>query len=263
VNGGRSMRVATWNVNSLKARLPRVLGWLEQAAPDVLLMQETKLADEAAPLLDFRMAGYELAHHGEGRWNGVAIASRVGLAEVRAGFGGGPGAPAEARFVAARCGPLRAASAYAPNGREVGSEFYGAKLAWFAGLLAWLRSEADPGEPLVVGGDLNVAPADLDVWDPSAFEGATHVSEPERSAFARLVEWGLVDAYRRHHPEGGRFSWWDYRAGSFHKGMGMRIDHLLVTAPVAERCTGAEIDRDARKGPQPSDHAPVWIDLDL
>jgi exodeoxyribonuclease-3 len=263
------MRIATWNVNSLKARLPRVLGWLEEAAPDVLLMQETKLADEAAPLLDFRMAGYEIAHHGEGRWNGVAVASRVGLAEVRAGFGSDPGGAVEgvdrqpeARFISARCGPVRVASAYAPNGREVGSEFYEAKLEWFAGLLTWLRSQAVPGEPLVLGGDLNVAPTDLDVWDPAAYAGATHVSGPERSAFAGLIGWGLIDAYRLHHPEGGRFSWWDYRAGSFHKGMGMRIDHLLVTASLAERCIAAEIDRNARKGPGPSDHAPVWVDLD-
>ena len=257
------MRIATWNVNSLKARLPRVLGWLEQVRPDILLMQETKLSDEAAPLLDFEMASYRLAHHGEGRWNGVAIASRVGIEDVRAGFRPGAGEADEARFVTARCGGVRVASAYAPNGRALGTEFYAAKLDWFDRLLGWLREEASSDQALVVGGDLNVAPADDDVWDPAAFVGATHVSVPEREAFARLLDWGLMDAYRLHHPEGGRYTWWDYRAGCFHKGMGMRIDHLLVTRRVAERCEAAEIDRDARKGPQPSDHAPVWIDVDL
>jgi exodeoxyribonuclease-3 len=257
------VRIATWNVNSLKARLPRVLGWLEQARPDILLMQETKLSDEAAPLLDFEMAGYRLAHHGEGRWNGVAIASRVGLEDVRAGFRPGAGDANEARFVTALCAGVRVASAYAPNGRALDTEFYAAKLDWFDRLLGWLREEASPDDALVVGGDLNVAPADADVWDPAAFVGATHVSLPEREAFARLLDWGLTDAYRLRHPEGGRFTWWDYRAGCFHKGMGMRIDHLLVTRRVAERCEAAEIDRDARKGPQPSDHAPVWIDVDL
>jgi exodeoxyribonuclease-3 len=255
------VRVATWNVNSLKARLPRVLGWLESARPDVLLVQETKLHDGAAPVLDFRAAGYELAHHGEGRWNGVAIVSRVGLEDIRAGFGIPGSERDEARFLAARCGPLQVASVYAPNGRALESEFYAAKLQWFDRLLEWLRAEASPDELLVIGGDLNVAPEDRDVWDPAAFVGATHVSGPERAAFARLLEWGLVDAYRLHHPESGRFTWWDYRAGAFHKGMGMRIDHLLVTQPIAEQCTAAEIDRNARKGPQPSDHAPVWIDL--
>ena len=257
------MRIATWNVNSLKARLPRVLGWLEQERPDILLVQETKLSDEAAPLLDFDMAGYRLAHHGEGRWNGVAIASRVGLEDVRAGFGPGTTETEEARFITARCGEVRVASAYAPNGRALGTEFYAAKLDWFGQLLRWLRAEARPDQALVVGGDLNVAPADDDVWDPATFVGATHVSLPEREAFARLLDWGLVDAYRLHHPEGGRFTWWDYRAGCFHKGMGMRIDHLLVTQSVAERCGAAEIDRNARKGPQPSDHAPLWIDADV
>jgi exodeoxyribonuclease-3 len=257
------VRIATWNVNSLKARLPRVLGWLEQERPDILLVQETKLSDEAAPLLDFEMAGYRLAHHGEGRWNGVAIASRVGLEDVRAGFGPGTTEAEEARFVTARCGEVRVASAYAPNGRALGTEFYAAKLDWFDQLLRWLRAEASPGQALVVGGDLNVAPTDDDVWDPAAFVGATHVSLPEREAFAHLLDWGLVDAYRLHHPEGGRYTWWDYRAGCFHKGMGMRIDHLLVTQFLAERCEAAEIDRNARKGPQPSDHAPVWIDANV
>ncbi len=268
------MRIATWNVNSLKARLEKVTWWLERAKPDVLLLQETKLADGDVPLLAFRTAGYEVAHHGEGRWNGVAIASRCGIAEVVTNFGE-PLAPAktedagddeplaEARMISALCGGVRVVCLYAPNGRVVGSAFYAAKLAWFDRLSAWLEKTAKPADPLVVGGDLNVAPADIDVWDPRACHGGTHVSPPERDAFARLGRWGLVDAYRRLHPEPGRYTWWDYRAGMFHKNFGMRIDHLLVSESVAKRTVAAEIDREARKGkPIPSDHAPLVIDLD-
>jgi exodeoxyribonuclease-3 len=278
------MRIATWNVNSLKARLPRVEEWLAQRAPDVLLMQETKLADEAAPDMPFGMAGYQLLHHGEGRWNGVAIASRVGIEDVVTNFGDGPvrrspgpesAAPIaealeaeaslapgdEARMVSAVCGGVRVVSIYAPNGRALETPFYRAKLAWFDRLARWLRETCDPTEPLVIGGDFNVAPADEDVYDPRDFVGATHVSPAERAAVAALRDWGLIDAYRLHHPEPGKFSWWDYRAGNFHKGLGMRIDHLYATRTVADRCTAAEIDRDARKGQLPSDHAPVYIDL--
>ena len=253
------MRIATWNVNSLKQRLPKVTDWLARNGVDVLLMQETKLADDAAPEMAFRMAGYELAHHGEGRWNGVAIASRIGLEDVQRGFGPDPD-PDGARFLSALCGGVRVGSLYAPNGRMVGGEFWHAKLAWYARLRAWLDAR-DPGEPLVLGGDFNVAPTDLDVWDPGAFVGATHVTVEERGAFTALLEWGLVDVYRLHHPEGGRFSWWDYRAGSFHKGEGMRIDHLLATRPLVPRITAAEIDREARKNPIPSDHSPVVVDF--
>jgi len=268
------MRVATWNVNSLKARLEKVCWWLERARPDVLLMQETKLADADAPAQAFRDAGYELAHHGEGRWNGVAIASRCGIEGVVTSFGEPlrpPEAPeaadhqplAEARMIAATCGGIRVACVYAPNGRSVGSPFYEAKLAWFDRLARWLAEDADPAEALVLGGDLNVAPEDLDVWDPRACHGGTHVSPPEREAFRRLCRWGLVDAYRLHHPEPGRYTWWDYRAGHFHKNFGMRIDHLLVSRPLEGRTVWAEIDREARKGkPIPSDHAPLAIDLD-
>ncbi len=268
------MRIATWNVNSLRARLDKVAWWLERARPDVLLMQETKLADEAAPADAFARAGYTLVHHGEGRWNGVAIASRVGAADVVANFGeplrpaktpdvGDDEPLAEARMVAATCGGVRVVSIYAPNGRALDSPFYQLKLAWYQRLARWLHEAADPAAPLVVGGDYNIAPADADVWDPAACEGSTHVSEAERRAFRRLCEWGLVDAYRARCPDAGRYTWWDYRAGNFHKNIGMRIDHLLVTRPVAARLVGAEIDREARKGkPLPSDHAPVVVDLD-
>jgi exodeoxyribonuclease-3 len=275
------MRIATWNVNSLKARLPRVEEWLAQRRPDVLLMQETKLSDDAAPEMAFGMAGYELAHHGEGRWNGVAIASRVGIEDVVTNFGDGPllrnpavepiaeavGAEAsmatgdEARMIGAVCGGVRVVSIYAPNGRALDTPFYRAKLAWFERLSRWLRETRDPAEKMLIGGDFNVAPEDADVYDMAAFAGSTHVSEPERAAMAALRDWGLVDVYRLHHPEPGKFSWWDYRAGNFHKGLGMRIDHLYATRPVADASTGAEIDRDARKGKLPSDHAPVWVDL--
>jgi len=268
------MRIATWNVNSLKARHEKVFWWLERAKPDVLLMQETKLADADAPAAAFRDAGYQLAHHGEGRWNGVAIASRVGIADVVSNFGEPLRPPltfeihddeplAEARMLAATCGGVRVVSVYAPNGRSVGSTFYQAKLAWYARLLRWLQETASPDEPFVVGGDFNVAPSDEDVWDAKAVHGGTHVSPPEREAFFGLVRWGLVDAYRLHHPEAGRYTWWDYRAGDFHKNFGMRIDHLVATQSVASRSVWAEIDREARKGkPIPSDHAPLVIDLD-
>jgi exodeoxyribonuclease-3 len=261
-------------VNSLKARLDKVFWWLERARPDVLLMQETKLTDADAPVEAFRKAGYELAHHGEGRWNGVAIASRRGIDGVVTNFGeplrpaqtpdtGDDEPLAEARMIAANCGGVRVVSLYAPNGRVVGSAFYEAKLAWYERLARWLEEAADPEQALVLGGDFNVAPEDVDVWDPRACHGGTHVSPPEREAFAKLCRWGLVDTYRRHHPEPGRYTWWDYRAGNFHKNFGMRIDHLLATRALAERTLWAEIDREARKGkPIPSDHAPLLMDLD-
>ncbi len=274
------MRIATWNVNSLKARQEKVEWWLERAVPDVLLLQETKLTDDDAPVLAFRMAGYELVHHGEGRWNGVAIASRVGASDVVTNFGDGlvrntgPGATValaeedfdpfdEARMAGAVCGGVRVVSLYAPNGRQVGSPFYAGKLAWFARLRRWLDETQDPATSIVIGGDLNVAPADEDVWDPAAVHGGTHVSQPERAAFGALLDWGLEDAWRARNPDTRRFTWWDYRAGNFQRNEGMRIDHLLVSAPVARRVIAVEIDREARKGkPIPSDHAPLVLDLD-
>jgi exodeoxyribonuclease-3 len=269
------VRIATWNVNSLRARLEKVTWWLDRARPDVLLMQETKLADGDVPVDVFRAAGYELAHHGEGRWNGVAIASRLGVRDVVSNFGqplrpaqtpdvGDDEPLAEARMIAARCDDVRVVCIYAPNGRAVGSPFYAAKLTWFHRLTTWLAHAADPAEPLVIGGDFNVAPDDADVWDARACHGGTHVSPAERDAFRTLCGWGLVDAYRLHHTEPGRYTWWDYRAGNFHKNFGMRIDHLLATPPLAARVVAAEIDREARKGkPIPSDHAPLVIDIDV
>lgn len=268
------MRIATWNVNSLKARLEKVLWWLDRAKPDVLLMQETKLADEDAPVRAFEEAGYELAHHGEGRWNGVAIASRCGISDVVTNFGEFLRSPrtsdtgddeplAEARMMSAECAGIRIICIYAPNGRQIDSLFYLAKLAWYDKLARWIDQHISPRASAVIGGDFNVAPADIDVWDPATCKGGTHVSERERQAFAGLSRAGFVDAYRLHHSEAGRYTWWDYRAGNFHKNIGMRIDHLLVTSGMQSRVVWAEIDREARKGkPLPSDHAPVVVDLD-
>jgi exodeoxyribonuclease III len=282
------VRIATWNVNSMKARLEKIEWWLERAAPDVLLMQETKLSDADAPLMTFQMAGYQLVHHGEGRWNGVAIAAREGITldEPITNFGDGPvrnSGPGtavaleeedfnpsdEARMLSLRVSPpggdaFRLVSLYAPNGRIVDSPFYEGKLRWFARARRWLDETRDPSEPFLIGGDLNIAPADVDVWDARAVHGGTHVSEPERAAFRKLLQWGLRDEFRERQPEvRGRFTWWDYRAGNFHKNFGMRIDHLLPTATLGRRVVSVEIDREARKGkPIPSDHAPLVLDLD-
>jgi exodeoxyribonuclease-3 len=268
------VRIATWNVNSLNARLDKVWWWIERARPDILLMQETKLADDDAPIAAFGERGYRLAHHGEGRWNGVAIASRCGIDDLVTNFGAplrpaatpevGDDEPlAEARMISAVCGGIRVASLYAPNGRTVDSPFYRAKLLWFERLHRWLADACAPDQLLLLGGDFNVAPTDADVWDATACHGGTHVSPAERAAFGKLVDWGLVDSYRLHNQEGDRFTWWDYRAGMFHKNYGMRIDHLLASRPLVERIRWAEIDREARKGkPIPSDHAPLLVDID-
>jgi exodeoxyribonuclease-3 len=253
------VRIATWNVNSLPARLFRIEEWIQYAQPDVLCMQETKLADAAFPHGAFATLGYETAHHGDGRWNGVAIASRVGLAGVSTGMGSTDDAQGP-RLIAADCGGVRVLSVYVPNGRSLDSDQYPAKLAWLARLRAVVEESATPDRPVAVCGDFNVAPEDRDVWDPTKFEGATHVSQPERDALADLEKWGLVDVFRRLYDDGDLFSWWDYRAGSFHKHQGMRIDLILVTEVLARATTYGLIDRNARKGQKPSDHAPVLID---
>jgi exodeoxyribonuclease-3 len=258
------MRIATWNVNSLKARLPRVEEFLGYAEVDVLCLQETKLADKAFPALTFQALGYESVHYGQGQWNGVAILSRVGIADPANGFGDAHVDPYEgdARVLSATCGGIRVVSVYVPNGREVPSEFYDRKLEWFGRLFEWIDASNKPADPLVVMGDFNVAPEDRDVWDAKRFVGSTHVTEPERKAIARLEEWGFEDAFRKVYPDAtGLFSYWDYRAGDFHQHRGMRIDLVLATTPVAERVTWAGVDRNARKGTGPSDHAPVIVDL--
>ncbi len=256
------MRIATWNVNSLNKRLPRVEEWLEYAAPDVLCLQETKLADDAFPQLTFEALGYEVAHHGQGQWNGVAILSRVGLTDVTSGFGGiADPYEGDARLLTARCGGIQMVSVYVPNGREVGTDHYERKLAWFGSLEQWLAATCSPDDLIAVVGDFNVAPDDRDVWSPKAFVGSTHVTDPERAAVSALEDWGLVDAFRQVYDQGGLFTYWDYRRGDFHQHRGMRIDLALVSRPVADRVAWAIVDRNARKGKLPSDHAPLVIDL--
>jgi exodeoxyribonuclease-3 len=252
------MRIATWNVNSLNVRLPRVEEWIQEAQPDVLCLQETKQADAKFPAAAFEALGYASVHHGEGRWNGVAIVSRVGLEDPEIGFGGDED-ELGARLVAASCGGVRILSCYVPNGRSLDSEHYQHKLRWLSGLASKLEQLAEV--PAAALGDFNVAPSDDDVWDAAALEGMTHVSTPERAAIASLEELGFEDVFRRFHPEGGVYSWWDYRDGAFHKGHGMRIDLALCSAPLAARAAGAFVDREARKGVKPSDHAPVVVDF--
>jgi len=261
------VRLATWNVNSLKARQGRVEEWLEYAQPDVLCLQETKLSDDTFPQLSFGALGYDAVHHGPGRWNGVAILSRVGIDDVTTGFeaSGEIVDPYEgdARLLAATCGGVRVVCAYVPNGREVGSEFYDRKLTWLECLHSWLAATASPTDPLAVMGDFNVAPEDRDLWSPKAFKHSTHVTPPEREAVARLIEWGLVDAFRALYDQDQLFTYWDYRRGDFHEHRGMRIDLVLVTKPLAEQLIWGLVDRNARKGKLPSDHAPLVVDVDL
>jgi exodeoxyribonuclease-3 len=258
------VRVATWNVNSVKQRAPRLLPWLDERRPDVVCLQETKLADDSFHhLLDDELAarGYGVAAHGEAAWNGVAILSRVGLEDVVCGLGDDtPGFPhTEARAVSATCGGIRVVSVYVPNGREPGSEHYEYKLAW----LESLRKMAAGGpDATVVCGDFNIAPTDDDVFDPDAYIGQTHVTPPEREALAELQALGLHDVVRERWPSETVFTYWDYRAGMFHQDLGMRIDLVLASAPVADRVRAAWVDRQARKGSGPSDHAPVIVDLD-
>jgi exodeoxyribonuclease-3 len=257
------VRIATWNVNSVKQRVPRLLPWLDQRQPDVVCLQETKLADGAfVELLGEELAGrgYAVALHGEARWNGVAILSRMGLDDVVAGVPGAPGFPRlEARAVSATCNGIRMHSVYVPNGRVPGSGHYHYKLAWLAALQEMVA--AGP-EAIMVCGDMNVAPADADVFDPDAYIGQTHVTPPERAALAELLAVGLRDVVRDRWPSERVFTYWDYRAGMFHRDLGMRIDLVLATTPVATRVRAAWVDRHARKGTGPSDHAPVIVDLD-
>jgi exodeoxyribonuclease-3 len=255
------VRIATWNVNSLAARLPRVEEWIRYAEPDILCLQETKQADAGFPYGAFAALGYEAAHHGDGRWNGVAIVSRVGLTGVESGMG--PDDAQGSRLIAADCGGVRVLSVYVPNGRSLDSEQYPAKLTWLARLRSILENTTSPDRPVAVCGDFNVAPEDRDVWDPAQFVGMTHVSQPERDALADLQAWGLVDVFRRLYDQDRLFSWWDYRGGAFHRHQGLRIDLILVTDVLARRASYGLIDRNARKGQKPSDHTPVLIDTSV
>lgn len=259
------MRLTTWNVNSLNARLNFVLDWVELAQPDVLCLQETKLAQDAFPADDFAKLGYQSQHHGEGRWNGVAIVSKVGLDDPAPGFSPGtqklcPRADEEARILWATCGGVRIASAYVPNGRALDDPHYEYKLAWLRRLRAQLEADHTPDQKLVLVGDFNIAPADNDVWSRAAFEGKTHISAPERDGWQALCDWGLADVFRDRFGEDGLYTYWDYQAGRFHKREGMRIDHILASAPLAEHMDWIVLDRNARKArgeDKPSDHAPL------
>ena len=272
------MRLATWNVNSVKARLPRLLQWLDEAKPDVVCLQEIKTTTALFPGDEVAELGYQTAAHGEGRWNGVALLSRVGLEHVSLGFPGEPSYEGEeagltlidepglrkpeARAVGADCGGIRIWSLYAPNGRTPGSAHYAYKLRWFAALRTVLEAELSQEAQLVACGDFNVAPADDDVWDPAVFTGSTHVTPPERQALADLRALGLTDVVPKPMKGPHPFTYWDYRAGAFAKDQGMRIDLVYASQAVAGRVAGAYVDREARKGKGPSDHAPVVVDLD-
>ncbi len=256
------MRIATWNVNSLKVRLPRVEEWLAEVQPDVLCMQETKLADDAFPALTFAGMGYESAHHGQGQWNGVAILSKVGIEHVVSNFHPSTGDPdPDARIITARCGSVDITSVYVPNGRSLDNDHYQYKLSWLAQLRRHIDALSTPADQVVVAGDFNIAPDDRDVYDPAKFEGATHVSPAERELLHELTEWGMTDLFRGFYDQDRLYSWWDYRAGDFHQGRGLRIDLVLGSQAVAQRAQWAIVDRNARKGQLPSDHAPVIIDL--
>jgi exodeoxyribonuclease III len=257
------MRIATWNVNSLAARMPRVLEWLATARPDVLCLQETKLSDEQFPRAELAALGYAAATYGIAQWNGVAILSLLGVDDVQRGFAGEPGFPApEARAIAATCGGVRIWSLYVPNGRTVDSPHFAYKLEWLRALREALANDSRSASRLAICGDFNVAPGDEDVWDPAAFVGSTHVTPSERAAVAALLGVGLVDV-RPRALKGQPFTYWDYRAGMFHKGEGMRIDLVLLSGDVAAHVTDAYIDRDTRKGKLPSDHAAVVVDVDV
>ena len=265
------MRLATWNVNSIRARVDRVTDWLERAGVDVLAMQETKCADDQFPTMPFLASGYEVVHCGFNQWNGVAIASRIGIDEVQVGFEGQPTwsdrpdieAAAEARALGATCGGVRVWSLYVPNGRTVDSPHYRYKLEWLAALgdtaQKWLTG--DPGAQIALVGDWNIAPTDDDVWSVEFFRGSTHVTEPERRAFNAIVDAQFADVVRPFTPGPGVFTYWDYTQLRFPKRHGMRIDFILGSPALAQRVTHAEIVREERKGKAPSDHAPVLVEL--
>jgi exodeoxyribonuclease-3 len=275
------VKVATWNVNSVAARVPRLNEWLEQVQPDVVCLQEIKCSSDAFPGEGAVSLGYEIAANGEGRWNGVAILSRIGLDDVALGFPGQPGYASppdedtpslieiepvpvvESRAIGAMCGPLRIWSLYVPNGRSLDSPHYAYKLAWLAALRDALAAEVDADNPFIATGDFNVAPTDADVWDPSAFVGSTHVTDAERQALAELRALGLNDVIPRAMKYDTPYTYWDYRAGMFHKNEGMRIDLVYANDAATSAVRDAYVDREARKGKGPSDHAPVVVDLDL
>ena len=255
------IRLATWNVNSLKARLDRVSEWIDDVKPDVLCLQETKMADDAFPALHFESLGYESAHYGQGRWNGVAIISKVGLGDVVTNFAGDIEPDPDARIITATCADIRVSSVYVPNGRAIDDPHYEYKLSWLDRLHQHLSIDTSATSDVIVTGDFNIAPADVDVHDPNKLAMSTHVTEAERDRLVALEEWGLSDIFRHHHRGERLFSWWDYRSGDFHMGRGLRIDLIMGSRSMVERSNFVVVDRNARKGPSPSDHAPVVVDL--
>jgi exodeoxyribonuclease-3 len=254
------VKLATWNVNSIRTRLPRLLAWLERRRPDVVCLQETKVTDDQFPFDELRALGYDALASGQQTYNGVAILTRAAASEVARRLPGEDD-DAQRRLLVADIAGLRIMNVYGPNGQEVGSDKYAYKLDWYRRLHASLAAWASPEHAIVLAGDLNIAPEDRDVWDPEKWRGQIMFSEPERRVFHDLLRWGFKDSLRLHREEGGLFTWWDYRAGAFHRGWGLRIDHVLVTGSIAARCTAVEIDRDQRKGSKPSDHAPVVVTL--
>ena len=253
------MKIATWNVNSLRVRMPHLLDWLQANRPDAMCLQETKCEDASFPADELRAAGYHALHHGQRTYNGVAILSREPGFEVRRGIPDFE--DTQSRILAADVGGIRLVSAYVPNGQAVGSEKFEYKLRWFEALRAWLARELAEGVPIAVLGDFNVAPEDRDVHDPLLWQGKVHVSEPERSALRALVDLGFTDAFRLHTPDAGAFTWWDYRLNAFKRRMGLRIDHVLLAPALAARCTACTIDTAPRQLERPSDHAPVVCEL--
>jgi exodeoxyribonuclease-3 len=254
------MKIATWNVNSIRARQERIHGWVSRNLPDVLCMQEIKVEDAGFPADEYRALGYEVATHGQKTYNGVAILSRLPMKDVTRGFGDG-GDDAQSRFIGATVDGIRVMSVYVPNGQAPGTDKYAFKLAWFDRLRAWLAKHAPPSSKAVMCGDFNVAPTDLDVHFPEKWEGKIHASEPERAAFAKVVDAGYVDVLRKLEPDKEILTWWDYRMLAFPKNNGLRIDFILATPPVAARAIAVQVHRDERKGQQPSDHVPVVVEL--
>ena len=257
------MKIATWNVNSIRARKERLLAWLERHQPDALCLQETKVVDDDFPIEDIEAAGYQAAFYGQKSYNGVAILARDEIADVVCGFDDDDPEDDARRVIAGTVNGVRVVSVYVPNGKDVGTDAYQYKLDWLARLRRYFDARCKTDEKVALCGDFNVAPDDRDVYDPERLTGSILCSEPERIRLRELVEWGFEDAYRQHHEEGGLYSWWDYRRLGFPKNRGLRIDHIYVSGSMAKVCTDSVIDREERKGKQPSDHAPVWADFDL
>lgn len=250
------LKIASWNLNSIRARTERLLAWLEANQPDVLCAQETKVVDEQFPHEALASVGYRASIHGQKTYNGVALISREEMTDVVCGFGDG-GDDSQARFIGGSLGGVRVYSAYVPNGSSVGSDKYQYKLEWLGRLREYLNAKESADAPVVLCGDWNVAPEDRDVHDPLAWEGETLCTDAERAALQRVVDWGFTDTFRMHCDEGGKFSWWDYRMLGFPKNKGLRIDHIYATESLRKRCIDSVIDRNERKGKGASDHAPV------